>query len=357
MGWLEDFGWSATFEEPLRAVQGDGLSAGRVVAQFQGLYRAMSDAGELLCDVSGRFRHNAPSPGAFPVVGDWVALRPRPDEGRGTIHAVLPRRSQFVRRASGDVTVEQVVAANVDTVFLLMGLDADFNPRRLERYLTLAHRSGAAAVVVLNKVDLCEDLPARLWDVASIAGEVPVVSVSARWGTGFDDVARFLHPGETIALLGSSGVGKSTLVNRLLREDRLRTNEVRSGDQRGRHTTTNRELVLLPDGVLVIDTPGMREIQLWEGEETLASAFDDLVSLAEGCRFRDCRHEQEPGCALRTAVQEGRLLADRLASYRKLQLEAEAGEAAREGRMRSLEKKRNERVMGRAIKSFYKKKG
>ncbi len=354
---LEDWGWSERWSQAWAGLDETDAVPGRVVAQFQHLYRCQTEAGELLCEVAGRFRHRAIAPGDFPVIGDWVALRPRPDEGRGTIHSVVPRQSQFVRKAAGDVTMEQVVAANVDTVFLMMGLDADFNLRRLERYLALALRSGAQPVIVLNKLDLCDDPPARIWDATSLAGETPVHAVSSRWGNGFEQIDSYLRPGETVAVLGSSGVGKSTLINRLLGEDRLRTREVRSGDQRGRHTTSNRELIRLPDGILVIDTPGMREIQLWESEETLLSAFDDVATLAANCRFRDCAHEAEPGCALGAAVAEGRLLPERLESYRKLRNEASEAEALQESRLRALEKKRSEKSIARLMKTFYRSRG
>lgn len=351
---LEDWGWSDEWHRAWTVPEEDGLVPGRVVAQFQHLYRCQTATGEFLCEVAGRFRHRALSPGAFPTIGDWVALKPRPDEGRGTIHGVVPRKSQFVRKAAGEVTLEQVVAANVDTVFLMMGLDGDFNPRRLERYLALAHRSNARPVVVLNKLDLCADPPARIWEATSLAGSAPVIAVSSRWGGGFEQVDAYLHPRETVAVIGSSGVGKSTLINRLLGEDRIRTQEVRSGDQRGRHTTTHRELIRLEDGVLVIDTPGMREIQLWESEETLDDAFDDVATLAEGCRFRDCAHGQEPGCALRAAIAEGRLLPERLASFQKLQREAADSESLKDSRLRALEKKRTEKSIAKLQKQHYK---
>ena len=323
---LEKLGWTSSFEEAFRSFGEDGLTPGRISAGFTHLYRVLTGEGELLAEVAGRFRHQAGGPQDFPAVGDWVALEPRPDEGRATIHAVLPRKSAFVRKAAGDTVLAQVLAANVDTVFLVGGLDGDFNPRRIERALVLAWESGAVPVVLLNKADLCAEADARGREVEAVAPGVPVHVVSGRSGDGMEALAPYLAPGRTVALLGSSGVGKSTIVNRLLGEERQRTSEVREHDQRGRHTTTYRELIVLPGGAVLVDTPGLREIQLWGTEEGLDIAFDDVARLARGCRFRDCRHRGEPGCAVLAAVEAGELDEERLASHRKL--EAELGHLA-----------------------------
>ncbi len=250
-----------------------------------------------------------------------MALEAPGGKGRAVVHAVLPRRTAFVRRAAGEHTVKQVLAANVDTVFLVMGLDRDYNPRRIERALVLAWESGADPVVLLNKADLCDDVEARRVEIEAAAPGVPVRVIAAKPGQGLDDLAPWLEPGRTVALLGSSGVGKSTIVNQLLGEERQKTRSVRESDQRGRHTTTHRELVVLPGGGLLVDTPGLREIQLWASEDGLASAFEDVEKLAPGCKFRDCVHESEPGCAVLAAVDYGSLSEERLASYRKLRAE------------------------------------
>lgn len=321
---LEKLGWTSSFEEAFRPFGEDGLTPGRISAGFTHLYRVLTGEGELLAEVAGRFRHQAGGPEDFPAVGDWVALEARLDEGRATIHAVLPRKSAFVRKAAGDTAHPQVLAANLDTVFLVAGLDGDFNPRRIERALVLAWESGAVPVVLLNKADLCADADteARRAAVEAVAPGVPLHVVSGRRGDGMEALAPYLAPGRTVALLGSSGVGKSTIVNRLLGEERQRTAEVRERDQRGRHTTTHRELIVLPGGAVLVDTPGLREIQLWASEEEgLDRAFDDVARLATGCRFRDCRHRGEPGCAVLAAVEAGQLPEERLASHRKLEAE------------------------------------
>jgi ribosome biogenesis GTPase / thiamine phosphate phosphatase len=318
---LEKLGWSSSFEEAFAPFAGDGLVPGRVSAGFTQLYRVTTATGELLAEVTGRFRHEVKRPEEFPAVGDWVAVRPRPGEDRAAIHAVLPRKSAFVRGAAGTATEAQVLAANLDTVFLVAGLDADFNPRRVERALVLAWESGASPVVLLNKADLRPDAEAVRLEVEALAPGVPVHAVSGRLGEGLVALGPYLAPGRTVALLGSSGVGKSTLVNRLLGEERQATAEVRAHDQRGRHTTTHRELVLLPGGAVLVDTPGLREVQLWATDDGLAAAFDDVARLAADCRFRDCRHQGEPGCAVVAAVEAGALGEERLASHHKLRRE------------------------------------
>jgi len=318
---LDKLGWTSSLEEAFEAFGSAGLVPGRVSAGYTHLYRVLTRDGEWLAEVTGRFRHEAQGPEAFPAVGDWVALRPRPGEERAQVHAVLPRKSAFVRKAAGSATEAQVLAANVDSVFLVAGLDGDFNPRRIERALVLAWESGASPVVLLNKADLGGDVDTRRLEMEAAAPGVPVHVVSGRRGDGIEALEPYLAPGQTVALLGSSGVGKSTLVNRLLGEDRQPTAEVRPHDQRGRHTTTYRELIVLPGGAVLVDTPGLREIQLWATEEGLASAFDDVARLAEGCRFRDCGHRGEPGCAVQAAVVAGELAEERLQSHHKLQAE------------------------------------
>jgi ribosome biogenesis GTPase len=279
----------------------------------------------------------------LPAVGDWVATRVWPEEGKATIHAVLPRKSVFSRKVAHSRTEQQVVAANVDTVFLVSGLDRDFNVRRIERYLTLAWESGATPVIVLNKTDLCSDVAHFVADVESVAVGVPIHPVSAKENQGLDSLRRYLAPGETVALLGSSGVGKSTLLNTLLGTERQRTAPVRERDQRGRHATAHRELVFLPGGGMLIDNPGMRELQMWTDDEALAETFDDITLLAARCRFRDCRHDSEPGCAVREAIENGTLDEARLRSYWRLQREIRHLETRRDQKARLVERAKKRR--------------
>jgi ribosome biogenesis GTPase len=318
---LEELGWGPFFAEAWEPFAARDLVPARVVVTHVRDVRVRTATAERLAGLAGRLRLASRAPEERPAVGDWVALRPREGTGRTLVDAVLPRRTAFVRRAAGDHTVQQVLAANVDTVFLVMGLDRDYNPRRIERALVLAWESGAEPVIVLNKADLCDDVEGRRAEVQSAAPGVPVCTLAAKRSEGLETLVPWLRRGRTVALLGSSGVGKSTIVNRLLGEERFRTREVRESDQRGRHTTTHRELVTIPGGGLLVDTPGLREIQLWATEEGLATAFEDIERLSARCRFRDCAHEAEPNCAVRSAVEEGTLAPERLASFHKLRAE------------------------------------
>lgn len=320
---LEELGWNDDFAAAFAPWAEQGMVPARVMAQ-KGLVQVSTGDAEHFADMAGRLKHELKGPGGaagYPAVGDWVALRPPTGDGRAVIHAVLPRRSKFSRKIAGHRTEEQVVAANVDTIFLVTGLDGDFNPRRIERYLTAAWDSGARPVVVLNKLDRCDNPDGCLLEAEAVAMGVPVHRVSARTGENTDELRAYLGPGQTVSFLGSSGVGKSTLINRLLGREKQRTGDVRESDDRGKHTTTHRELFQGPDGALLIDTPGLREIQLWEGDQGIESAFPDIEELAEQCRFRDCQHHGEPGCAVEEAARTGELPAERLESYRKLQKE------------------------------------
>jgi len=322
---IHDYGWSDALQHQFEPHAAQGLIPGRVIVQQRGLYRLVTDQGELAAEVSGRFAHQAAEAG-FPVAGDWVACAARPGEGAATIHALLPRSSLFLRRIAGPgAHTGQAVAANVDLALLTASLNADLNPRRLERYLATAWESGARPLVILTKADLCADLAARVAEIEAVAFGVEVHAVSAVTGQGLAAVADHLRPGLTAALLGSSGVGKSTLVNALAGAPLMAVGEIREDDARGRHTTTHRELIRLPSGALMLDTPGMRELGLWEAEAGLAAVFGDVEreidALAADCRFRDCHHEAEPGCAVQAALEDGRLDPGRFRSWRKLQRE------------------------------------
>jgi ribosome biogenesis GTPase len=334
LGW--DDGWSAAFEQHRSA----GLVPGRVAVPHRGEYDVLTAEGETRARLPGRTRRELDA-AAVPVVGDWVALDPG-DPAAPAIRAVLPRRTKFSRRAAhdpgADVAREQVVAANVDVVFVVASLADDVNPRLLERYLTLVWESGARPVILLTKADLQPDHESAVRGLDDL-GDVAVHAVSARTGLGLDAVRGYLAPGVTGALLGPSGVGKSMLVNALVAEDLLATGDL-ARDGSGRHTTTRRELILVPGGGLVVDNPGMRELHLWLADEGLEDAFEDIVELAAHCRFSDCRHEGEPGCAVAEAIAEGKLDPERLASYRELERELSELEERLERRERSRARRR-----------------
>ncbi|WP_231868437.1 ribosome small subunit-dependent GTPase A [Fictibacillus phosphorivorans] len=318
---LKSLGWNQTFEESFKAYESHHFIPGRISIEHKGLYTVLTEHGEMLGEITGKIRFNATGRHDFPAVGDWVAVQANPQEGKAYVHGILPRKSKFSRKAAGLTTDEQIVATNVDTVFLVNALNQDFNLRRLERYLLMAWESGATPVIVLSKADLCEDIQKYLDEVETIAFGVPTFAVSAETGTGLDALSSYITEGETVALLGSSGVGKSTLANKLFGSEVLKTNGIREEDGKGKHTTTHRELLVLESGGILIDTPGMRELQLWEGENSLSHSFQDVEGFAEQCRFRDCTHQNEPGCRVQEAIENGELSEERYTSFVKLQRE------------------------------------
>ena len=296
------------------------LYLGRVVAQHKDLYRVATAISDVYAEISGKFRRSAEALTDYPAVGDFVMLDRQEDQhGNAIIHQVLTRKSLFVRRAAGTSQDVQVIASNIDTVFICMSLNNDLNLRRLERYLSIAWDSGAMPVVVLTKADLCENLQANLSIIEKTAIGVDVLATSSFNEGGYVELLKYMTPGKTVAFIGSSGVGKSTLINQILGKETFKTNEIRS-DDKGRHTTTHRELIVLPGGCSVIDTPGMREIGVESVD--LAKTFIDIDELAESCKFRDCQHENEPGCKVKEAVEEGIISHERLESYKKLKKEA-----------------------------------
>jgi ribosome biogenesis GTPase len=350
---LVQFGWNNFYEAFFAEHAGSGSIPARVLIQHRDRYILISEFGELTGTVSGKFLHEVGKKADFPAVGDWVVVEPRIEEQTATIHKVLERRTKFSRKVAGLTTEEQVVAANIDVAFLVLGLDSDFNLRRLERYLTTAWESGATPVVALNKSDLCEDVPGKLAEAESISRGVLVAVTSAKKNEGLDVFREQLHGNKTGVLLGSSGVGKSTIINTLLGFARQKTEVVRESDDRGRHTTTARELLQLPTGGLLVDTPGMRELQLWVSDDGLEESFDDIAELAARCKFKDCRHQAEPDCAVKAALESGEIAEARWQSYLKQQRELQYL-ALRQSPAAARKKKERERKIHQQQKQHYK---
>lgn len=346
------WGWNDYFEAVWKdAARGTAVAA-RVIAQGRGLWRVAGDFGECPAEVAGKLRLAAEEGAEWPAVGDWVAAELRDHGSAAVILEVLPRRSQFVRKVAGKKIAEQVIAANVDVALLVTALDGDFNPRRVERYLTQCWESGARPVIVLNKADVCEAPQERIKAMEKVACGVSVCSVSAKTGQGFDELEKYLARGQTIVLLGSSGVGKSTIVNRLLGQAIQNVREVRESDSRGRHTTTSREIFALSSGALLMDTPGLRELQLWDADEGISQTFVDVESLAGHCRFGNCRHDGEPGCAVQAAVDTGELDLSRLENWRKLERELAFLKRKVDPEARQNEKQRIRQLM-RGVNKMY----
>jgi len=340
---LESLGWNDRLSSAYEPFEDGDSVAGRVSVQHRGAYDVLTEHGELRCEVVRRLVHEAAGPADLPVVGDWVVVTPGVEEGTGTITAVLPRFTKFSRKTAWQATEEQVLAANIDVAFLVASMNEDLNLRRLERYLILAWESGARPVILLTKSDLHPGPEIAVAEVESIAGGVPVHAISSVTGAGIDEMTSYLQPGVTAVLLGSSGVGKSTIVNTLLGEELLATQGLRN-DGKGRHTTIRRELIQLPGGGLIIDTPGIREVQLWIADEGIDEAFDDITSLFAKCRFSDCAHDREPGCAVHAAIADGTLSAERWDSYLKLQGELAHLERKLDKRVAAEERKKWKRI-------------
>jgi len=352
---LEQLGWTDARVREFEPHAAEGVVPGRVSLEHNHVFRVLTESGEQLAEVAGRLKHLAETRRGLPVVGDWVALRLDPLGARSQIVHVLTRSTVFSRKAAGRETEEQLIAANLDTVFVVFGLDKPVNREAIERYLVVARASGAAPVVVLNKRDLGVDFDAARVEAEEVTGGSPVVAVSAKSGEGMPALAAWLAPGRTLTVIGPSGVGKSSLVNALVGNEVLPTGEVRAWDARGRHTSVHRQLVVRAAGGLLIDTPGMRELQLWD-TNAVADAFLDVAELAAACRFRDCSHDREPGCAVKAAVDAGAIEPRRYASFIKLQAEQAETERKQMGRA-DLLSKRESRVRTRALRAHQKAHG
>ncbi len=336
---IDEYGWTDALRQAFEPHARAGHIPGRIVVQQREANLVATDLGTLSARLSGKLRHEARAAG-YPAAGDWVALAATAGDDKATLHAVLPRRTAFIRRAADSAQTVQVIAANIDVVFVVTSMNADLNPRRLERFLAAAWQSGAKPVVVLTKADLSEQPEAQAAEIATLAAGCPVLVVSAREGLGLDGLKAQIRPGETCVLIGSSGVGKSTLVNTLLGEARMATQDIRAGDARGRHTTSHRQLVLLPGGGLILDTPGIREVGLVDAEAGLGTVFDDIEQLALACRFTNCGHGNEPGCAVRGALESGVLTTERFEHYRKLSSEMAALGVSRDRMTQEVERHR-----------------
>ena len=349
---LFELGWDAHFEALWRERASDGCVPARVVSQQRGLWRVVGDFDECWAEPSGKFRKESEGGGDWPAVGDWVSVEMRSEKQNALIQQIVPRRSRFARKVAGKQIAEQVIVANIDVALIVAALDGDFNVRRIERYLAQCWESGARPAIVLNKADACTEPQELVAEIERIAMGVPIFLVSAKTGEGLDALEASFQKGQTVVLLGSSGVGKSTLVNRLLQEERQPTHAVRASDSRGRHTTTSRELFVMPSGALIIDTPGLRELQLWNAADGVSQTFTDVDELAAQCRFTDCQHQNEPGCAVQGALAEGVLAADRLESWRKLQREQEFLLRKMDPETSAAQKKRT-KILMRQVKEKY----
>lgn len=339
LGWNEE--WQQKYCEVLQQRENDSslLKIGRVAIEHKNMYRVITENGEILAVPSGKMKHKAMGREYYPAVGDWVLLdRNESTTGNAIIHGILNRKSKFSRKVAGNQTDEQIIATNIDIAFICTSINLDFNLRRLERYLTMAWESGAVPVILLTKSDLCEDIEEKVALVESVAFGVDIVSISSKTGMGINNLRRYIKAGDTVAFLGSSGVGKSSVVNYLFGEERLQVKDVREEDDKGRHTTTHRELIVLPEGGIVIDTPGMREFQILDISEGIESTFEDIEELALQCRFNDCLHSNEPGCRVKTAIRNGELTQERYSNYLKLKKEA---------RFLALKEKKKERIINK----------
>jgi ribosome biogenesis GTPase len=350
---LHQLGWRGSFDQHFRPFQEQGFNVGRIAIENRDNYLVLNGGNEFFGEVTGKLMFNAKSASDLPKVGDWVVVSLFESENKAIIHEVLPRMTKFSRKIAGAKTEEQILATNIDHIFIVQSCDNDFSLRRLERQLVMVHEGGAQPIVVLNKVDLCDNYEEYVSQVEVIVHDVEIVAVSAKSNFGMDRLKSCLEEGRTFAFIGSSGVGKTSLINKIIGKDIFKINEVREKDAKGRHTTTRRELIVIPDGGLLIDTPGLREFQLWEADEGLEEVYSEIVDLSVNCHFSDCTHTQESGCAVIEAVTNGMLSNDRYESYLKLSRELAYLKIKQEQHNR-FNSKQKFKSISRAIKNFRK---
>jgi ribosome biogenesis GTPase len=345
---LKSLGWDTSYR--IESEITEECSIARINAVHKDIFSILTERGEIPALLTGKLYHDND---LFPVVGDWVIISEIDNGEKAVIRDLIPRKNYLSRKAAGKETREQLIAANLDYAFIVQGLDDNYNLRRLERYIAMVRQSDITPVILLNKSDLRDDINSVISEVSTIAGSIDMHALSCKTGSGIDSLKAYFKTGVTACFLGSSGVGKSSIINRLMKVDLQRVRDVRGSDSRGRHTTTTRQLILLPEGGLVIDTPGMRELQLWEDSAQLQSSFHDIDELAERCQYKDCTHENEPGCNVRRAVEEGLLARDRLNSFLKLKREAEYLQSL-QSEMKYRERKKSEKRLARDIRELYK---
>lgn len=350
---INSLGWNEFFENHFKQYKQQGFEVGRVAIENKTNYQIITEYGEAIGEVSGKLLFVSESQSELPKVGDWVVISLFDENTKAVIHEVLPRRTKISRKGADRKTTEQVIAANIDTVFIVQALDDNFNINRLARYLVTVNQSGAKPVVILNKSDLCNDVPDKISEMKKFDTDLEIFAVSASNNSGIEKLKESINKGETIAFVGSSGVGKSTLINVLLGSDKLKTNTIRENDSRGKHTTTRRELIVLQDGGILIDTPGMRELGLWNAENGLSQTFSEFEEYAAQCRFADCTHTHETGCAVLQAVKDGTITQQQYNNYLKLRKELKYLER-KQDKFAELEEKKKWKNIGKEIKRYFK---